>query len=144
MTVEFVMQPYIVYVKTDDANQITSVNSSAFLRNTDGWTEIDRGYTQRHHHAQGNYFDKPIMDMRGIHRYKAYPFADAPAGEIIARFIKDGVEYLILERTASEMDADFAARPAPEPTTEELLLETAADHEYRLCLMELGVSEDDL
>lgn len=25
-----------------------------------------------------------------------------------------------------------------------LLLETAADHEYRLCLMELGVSEDDL
>ena len=31
-----------------------------------------------------------------------------------------------------------------EPTDTELLLETAADHEYRLCLMELGVSEDDL
>ena len=31
-----------------------------------------------------------------------------------------------------------------EPTDAELLLETAANHEYRLCLMELGVSEDDL
>ena len=31
-----------------------------------------------------------------------------------------------------------------EVSTEELLLEVAADHEYRLCLMELGVSENDL
>lgn len=31
-----------------------------------------------------------------------------------------------------------------EVSTQELLLEVAADHEYRLCLMELGVSEDDL
>lgn len=31
-----------------------------------------------------------------------------------------------------------------EPTNEDLLLETAGDHEYRLCLLELGVTEDDL
>lgn len=138
------MKPYIVYVKQDDANRITAVDSSAFLTNTDGWTEIDIGYTQRHHHAQGNYFPKPLYDDRGICRYRSYPFVDAPAGEIIVRFFKDGVEYVILERTQEEMDADYDARPAPEPTTEELLLETAADHEYRICLMELGVSEDDL
>lgn len=33
---------------------------------------------------------------------------------------------------------DYA--PYVEPTTEDLLLETAADHEYRICLIELGVS----
>lgn len=112
---ELKMDPYIVFVKFDDANRITAVNSSAFLLDPDGWVEIDRGYTQRHHHAQGNYFNKPLYDERGIYRYKAYPFAYAPTGEIIARFIRDGVEYLILERTQEEIDADFAARPAPPP-----------------------------
>lgn len=94
---EFEIEPYIVYVKIDDANRITAVNSSAFLRNTEGWTEIDRGYTQRHHHAQGNYFDQPIYDDRGIKRYK----------------LVDGKP---VERTQEEMDAEYAAIPAPVPT----------------------------
>lgn len=67
---EYEMNPYTVFVKLDDNNLITAVNSSTFLDDTTGWTEIDRGYTMRHHHAQGNYFDKPIMDDRGIWRYK--------------------------------------------------------------------------
>ena len=29
--------------------------------------------------------------------------------------------------------------PEPEPTTDEILLELAADHEARICMMELGV-----
>ena len=29
--------------------------------------------------------------------------------------------------------------PEPDPTTEEILLELAADHEARICMMELGV-----
>ncbi len=33
---------------------------------------------------------------------------------------------------------------ANEPTTEEILLELAADHEYRLSLQEMGLSESDL
>jgi hypothetical protein len=143
MDVEFEMKPYIVYVKTDDAGRITAVNSSAFFRNADGWIEIDSGYGDRFHHAQGNYFPKPIMDDRGIKRYQAYPFVDAPPGEIIERFFKDGEEYLILERTQEEMDADYV-EPVKEQDTEELLLEMAADHEYRLCLIELGVNEYDL
>lgn len=112
------MKPYIVYVKLDDANRITAVNSSAFLRDTDGWMEIDGGYGDKYHHAQGNYFDKLIMDMRGVKRYKAYPFVDAPEGEIISRFFKDGVEYLIFERTAEEMDADYVP-PVHQPSDKE-------------------------
>lgn len=93
-------KPYIVYVKTDEQNRITAVNSSAFLRSTDGWTEIDSGYGDRYHHAHGNYFDKPIMDERGIYRYR----------------LVLGVPQ---ERTQEDMDADYAARPAPPPSDKE-------------------------
>lgn len=132
------MKPYIVYVKLDDANCITAVNSSAFLTNTDGWTEIDSGYGDKYHHAQGNYFPKSIMDMRGIKRYKAYPFVDAPEGEIIARFFKDGVEYLIFERTAEEMDADYVP-PVHHPSDKERI--TALEEENAVlleCLLEMS------
>ena len=112
------MNPYIVYVKLDEENRITSVDSSAFLRETDGWTEIDSGYGDKHHHAQGNYFDKPPCDERGIYRYKAYQFVDAPAGKIIARFFKNDEEYVILERTQEEMDADYVP-PEVKPTDAE-------------------------
>lgn len=63
---EFEMQPYIVYVKVDDQNRITVINSSAFIPDPSGWVEIDRGFGDKYHHAQGNYFDKPNRDMRGI------------------------------------------------------------------------------
>ena len=93
---EYETRPYVVYVKLDENNLIAAVNSSAFINSTDDWTEIDRGYTQRHHHAQGNYFDKPIMDERGICRYT----------------LEDGKP---VERTQEEMDADWDARPKPVP-----------------------------
>lgn len=90
------MKPYIVYVKTDDANRITAVNSSAFLRDMTDWTEIDRGFGDEYHHAQGNYFTKPIMDERGIYRYK----------------LVDGKP---VERTQEEMDADYVP-PVHQPS----------------------------
>ena len=64
------MKPYIVYVKTNDSGHIAAVNSSAFLPDTTGWTEIDRGYADKYHHAQGNYFPQPIIAMGGAYRYK--------------------------------------------------------------------------
>ena len=67
---EFTMNPYIVYAKTDSNGYITAVNSSAFLTDTTGWTEIDSGYGDKYHHAQGNYFEKPIITMGGAYRYK--------------------------------------------------------------------------
>ena len=86
------MNPYVVYVKTDEQNRITAVNSSAFLKDKDGWTEIDSGYGDKYHHAQGNYFPMPIMDERGIWRYK----------------LEDGKP---MERTQEEMDADYVEPP---------------------------------
>ena len=64
------MKPYIVYVKTNSNGYITAVNSSEFLADTTDWIEIDSGYGDRYHHAQGNYFPQPIMTMGGVYRYK--------------------------------------------------------------------------
>ena len=61
---------YAVYIKNNELCYITDVSSSAFLTDTDGWTEIDRGYGDRYHHAQGNYFPDPIFTDRGACRYK--------------------------------------------------------------------------
>lgn len=62
--------PYIVYVKPNDSGYITAVNSSAFLSDTTGWVEIDSGYGDKYHHAQGNYFPEPIWTDGGAYRYK--------------------------------------------------------------------------
>lgn len=62
--------PYIVYVKTNDPGYITAVNSSAFLTDTTDWVKIDSGYGDKYHHAQGNYFPKPIITNGGAYRYK--------------------------------------------------------------------------
>ena len=95
------MKPYIVYAKLDDAGRITAVNSSAFLTDVTEWTQIAKGHGDRYHHAQGNFFDKPIMDDRGIWRYK----------------LEDGKA---VERTREEMDADYV-EPDEQPTQEERL-----------------------
>ena len=95
--------PYIVYVKTNSNGHITAVNSSAFLPDTTGWTEIDSGYGDKYHHAQGNYFGKPLYEDHGIPVYK----------------LENG---LTVERTQAEIDADIAAMsvPDPQPTVAEL------------------------
>ena len=85
-------EPYIVYVRADSAGCITDVSSSAFLTDAEGWAKIDSGHGYSYHHAQGNYLPGPLYDDRGICRYK----------------LVDGKP---VERTAEEMDADFAARP---------------------------------
>ena len=91
-----------VYIKTDDNGNITDVNSSIFLDDTTGWTEIDEGTGDRYAHAQGNYFDNPIITGEGIYRYKY-------AGGVVS------------EKTAEEMEAETAALPRPEPTQAERL-----------------------
>ena len=100
---------YDVYVKPDEAGRITAINSSAFLSDTDGWVKIDHGVSDKFHHAQGNYFPQPIMDDRGIYRYKLV------YGEAV-------------ERTQEEMDADYIP-PEQRPTTEQRVdaLETTTD-----------------
>lgn len=124
---EFVWEPvsYGVYIRMDSEGRITAINSDAFLQSLDGWTKIDEGLGDSYHHAQSNYLPGPLMDRQGIFRYKL-------------------VEGQVRARTEEEMEAEAASLPEPEPSTEELLLETAGDHEYRLCLLELGLTESEV
>lgn len=64
------IEPYIVYVKIDSNGYITDINSSAFLPDTKGWMEIDSGYGDKYHHAQGNYFPEFILTDSNVWRYK--------------------------------------------------------------------------
>lgn len=59
-----------VYIKIDENNNIIAVNSSIFLNDLTGWIEIDSGTGDRYAHAQGYYFDKPLMTETGIYRYQ--------------------------------------------------------------------------
>lgn len=95
---------YKVYVKSNSNSYITAVNSSAFLTDTTGWVEIDRGYGDKYHHAQGNYFEKPVTTMGGAYCYKL-------------------VDGKTAECTKEEIAAqEEAKKPAPvEPTTDEVL-----------------------
>ena len=94
------MNPYIVYVKTNSSGYITAVNSSAFLPDTTSWAEIDSGYGDKYHHAQGNYFPESIITDGGAYRYK----------------LVDGVP---TECTAEEIAAqEDALKPVPTPSLE--------------------------
>lgn len=103
------LQPYKVLVRVDDDGRVVEINSDAFVTDTDGWVEIDSGWGDKYHHAQGNYLSGPLMDERGIYRYK----------------LVDGKP---IERTQEEMDADYTP-PEQKPTTEQRVdaLETTTD-----------------
>lgn len=100
------IKPYTVYVKADGAGRVTAIGSDVFLADTDGWTAIDSGHGDKYHHAQGHYLPAPIMDERGVWRYK----------------LADGA---VVERTAEEMEADYVP-PAQTATDGERL--TALEH----------------
>ena len=61
---------YIVYIKVDGEKRITDINSSAFIIDNSGWTEIDRGEGDRYHHAQGNYLPLSLITPEGYYQYK--------------------------------------------------------------------------
>ena len=117
---EFEMKSH-VYIKVDDRNRIIRCEGEYTLpANLDGWTLIEEGQPcDRLNLAQSHYFPGGLCTMDGIPRYRW-----------------DGSAAVL--RTEEELEADRAARPAPPPTTEEVLLELAADHEARLCEIELG------
>ena len=111
-----------VYIKVDDCNRIVRCEGEYTLpSDLDGWILIEEGQPcDRLNLAQSHYFDGGLYTMDGIPRYRW----DSSA---------------VVLRSDEELEADRAARPAPPPTTEEVLLELAADHEARLCEIELGV-----
>lgn len=65
-----VITTYKVYVKTNADGIIAAVNSSAFLSDVTGWTEIDEGEGDKYHHAQNHYLPVGLTDENGIFNYK--------------------------------------------------------------------------
>lgn len=59
-----------VYIKTNSDGYITNVGSDIFIKDLTGWTKIDEGYGNKYAHAQGRYFDKPLVDGFGNYNYK--------------------------------------------------------------------------
>lgn len=102
--------PYIVYVKTNENGYIIGVNSSAFLSDVTGWVEIDSGYGDKYHHAQGNYFPLHIMTDGGAYRYKL-------------------VNNKPVECTPEEIaEQEAANQPEPTPTAKERIAELEAEN----------------
>lgn len=117
---------YDVYVKPNENGYITAVNSNAFLSDVTGWVEIDSGYGDKYHHAQGNYFPLPIITDGSAWRYK----------------LVDGVP---VECTAEEIaEQENALQPNPTPTLESRVdtLETdATEMREALEMILSGVTE---
>lgn len=66
---------YKVYIKTDENNCITVVESDLALDDTTGYIQIDEGIGDKYSHAQGNYFNiengkKTLRDSQGRCNYK--------------------------------------------------------------------------
>ena len=99
-----------VYVLPDAEGRILRIDGGYTLGNikdfTD-WVLIDEGYGDRYNLCQGNYFDKPLYDERGICRYKL-------------------VNGRPVERTQEEMDADYVP-PEVKPTDAERILQLESE-----------------
>ena len=95
------MDTYIVYIRTDSSNRVLEVNSSAFLADTEGWTQIDEGWGNKYHHAQGQLPGRSPV-YRGRH----------PS-------VQNWTGAGWWERTEEEIAADLAAMPEPEPGPQE-------------------------
>lgn len=59
-----------VYVKINENNIITDINSSIFLNDIEGYMQIDEGSGDKYAHAQGNYLEKSLVDKSGRFNYK--------------------------------------------------------------------------
>lgn len=107
---EFKSDPYKVYIKVDEHNRIKEVNSSAFISDTTDWIEIDEGYGDRYHHAQGNYFGQPIINMDGTHNY----------------IYENGT---VRETTETEKADELASFPKPKPSDAERIAQLESQNE---------------
>ena len=112
-----------VYVLPDAEGRITRIDGGYTLSNikdfTD-WVLIDEGNGDRYNLCQGNYFAQPIMDERGICRYKL-------------------VNGRPVERTQEEMDADYVP-PEVKPTDAERI--SQLESEKKLLTAQLQALSD--
>lgn len=96
---------YKVYIKIDNNNIITGIESNLTLKDIVGWIQIDEGVGDKYSHAQSNYFTidgkEPLMDMVGKYNYKL-------------------VDNKPVELTEEEKEKLFPT-PIPQPTQDDLL-----------------------
>ena len=116
------METYKVYVFVDSNGYIKSINSSSFLKDVSGgWTQIDEGFGDKYHHAQGNYFSKPLFTEEGAYNYK----------------LVDGIP---VECTSEEISAqEEALKQDSPPTDAERIAELEAQNEMLMqCVLEMS------
>lgn len=99
-------KPYEVYIKINENNYIIETNSSEFLTDLTDWIKIDEGYGDKYHHAQGNYFNKPICTERGAYRYK---------------YVDGVVRECTVEEIAEQEKNQPSVDPSLEPSADEIL-----------------------
>lgn len=110
---------YKVYIKIESNGYVIAIDSEWNINDLTDWIEIDEGSTSddKYHHAQGNYFNKPLTDDNGCHNYV---------------YENGAVRETTTEEKAVELDS------FPKPTKQLTWQEYALDFEYRLSLQELG------
>ena len=113
------MNVYGIYVRADERGRILAVNSEGLLESLEGWARIGE-YESDEPYAQGGFLGGPMVDERGVCRYKLVD------GEAV-------------ERSPEEMDADYAP-PAPRVSDVELALVELAGMlaEQQAALVELA------
>ncbi len=100
-----------VYAKIAKNGIVTAINSSAFLRDTSEWTEIDEGFGDKYQHAQNNYLPEGLIDKNGLYNYKLTD------GKLIERTDEDkapemtrsAAEIEILQLKQNLADTDYIA-----------------------------------
>lgn len=98
--------------------------------------------------SDGLFPDKDTSDAVCINAQGGYQFRLFPGGEENPPlYDMDGIPLYkwdgqaVQPRTKAELDADRAAIPPPPPNEAEDTAAMIVDHEYRLTLLELGLSE---
>lgn len=115
------MENYEVYIKPDAEGRVVAINSSMFLKATDGWLKIDEGLTSKHIHAQTRYLPTPLQDDNGVWLYK---YAD---GSVARRTETEIAEDL--KAIEAEPSADFSGRIGSVEQQLEMLLEGVTEDE---------------
>ena len=101
------MKKFKVYAKINSDSYITAIDSSAFLTDLIDWLEIDEGSGDKFHHAQGNYFDKPLKPENGVYQYK---LEDGTARECTAEELAEQeAEENSIEQQIAELKSQLSA-----------------------------------
>ena len=58
-----------VYIKINEKNEITEINSSVFVSKNDNYIKIDDGCGDKYVHAQNLYLEKPIISRNFEYNY---------------------------------------------------------------------------